>query len=125
MAEAGIRDYPRDEIIQHHAELQQLLLDMAARSAGGRRASGRYKAYDTARLLYIKKVFCNDLSKSNHYPGLSAKTTYLLIKAIDLFKQGVSFRVSSKQTSMASVIGGTLSACIIVITSIYAYGLFC
>ena len=56
MAEAGIRDYPRDEIIQHHAELQQLLLDMAARSAGGRRASGRYKAYDTARLLYIKTV---------------------------------------------------------------------
>jgi hypothetical protein len=56
MAEAGIRDYPRDEIIQHHAELQQLLLDMAARSAGGRRASGRYKAYDTARLVYIKTV---------------------------------------------------------------------
>ena len=56
MAEAGIRDYPRDEIIQHHAELQQLLLDMAARQAGGRPASGRYKAYDTARLLYIKTV---------------------------------------------------------------------
>jgi hypothetical protein len=54
MAEAGIRDYPRDEIIQHHAELQQLLLDMAAN--GGRRASGRYKAYDTAWLLYIKTV---------------------------------------------------------------------
>ncbi len=52
----GIRDYPRDEIIQHHAELQQLLLDMAARQAGGRCASGRYKAYDTARLLYIKTV---------------------------------------------------------------------
>jgi hypothetical protein len=56
MAEAGIRDYPRDEIIQHHAELQQLLLDMAARQAGGKCASGRYKAYDTARLLYIKTV---------------------------------------------------------------------
>ena len=56
MVEAGIRDYPRDEIIQHHAELQQLLLDMAARQAGGKCASGRYKAYDTARLLYIKTV---------------------------------------------------------------------
>ena len=29
---------------------------MAARQAGGKCASGRYKAYDTARLLYIKTV---------------------------------------------------------------------
>ena len=51
-----VRDYPRDEIIQHHAELQRLLADMAARSAGGKSASGRYKKYDTARLKYINTV---------------------------------------------------------------------
>ena len=56
MAEAVVRDYPRDEIIQHHAELQRLLADMAARSAGGKSASGRYKKYDTARLKYINTV---------------------------------------------------------------------
>ncbi len=56
MAEAVVRDYPRDEIIQHHAELQGLLADMAARSAGGKSASGRYKKYDTARLQYSTAV---------------------------------------------------------------------
>ena len=56
MAEAVVRDYPRDEIIQHHAELQRLLADMAARSAGRKSASGRYKKYDTARLKYINTV---------------------------------------------------------------------
>ena len=56
MAEAVVRDYPRDEIIQHHAQLQQLLVDMAARSAGGKSASGRYRAYDSAQLQYSTAV---------------------------------------------------------------------
>ena len=46
-------DYPREEIIQHHAEFQQLLIDMARRSAGGKAASGRYKKYDSTRLLFL------------------------------------------------------------------------
>ena len=56
MAEAVVRGYPRDEIIQHHAQLQQLLVDMAARSSGGKSASGRYRAYDSAQLLYSTAV---------------------------------------------------------------------
>jgi hypothetical protein len=56
MAEAVVRRYPRDEIIQQHAQLQQLLLDMAARSAGGKSASGRYKAYDSAQTLYSNTI---------------------------------------------------------------------
>ena len=56
-AEAGIRDYPRDAVIQHHAELQQLLLDMAASEISWRQTRIRpVQAYDTARLLYIKTV---------------------------------------------------------------------
>jgi hypothetical protein len=39
-------------MIQHHAQLQRLLVDIAARSSGGKRASGRYRAYDSAELLY-------------------------------------------------------------------------
>ena len=56
MAEAVVRGYPRDEIIQHHAQLQQLLVDMAARSSGGKSASGRYRAYDSAQRLYSTAV---------------------------------------------------------------------
>ena len=55
MAEAVVRGCPRDAMIQHHAQLQQLLVDMAARS-GGKRASGRYRAYDWAELLYSTAV---------------------------------------------------------------------
>ena len=36
------------EIVEAHAKLEQLLVDMAARSAGGKRASGRCKKHDTA-----------------------------------------------------------------------------
>ena len=43
-------------MIQHHAQLQQLLVDIAARSSGGKRASGRYRAYDWAELLYSTAV---------------------------------------------------------------------
>ena len=32
------------------------LVDMAARSSGGKRASGRYRAYDWAELLYSTAV---------------------------------------------------------------------
>ncbi len=56
MAEAVVRGYPRDDIIQHHAQLHQLLVDMAARSCGGKSASGRYRAYDSAQLLYSTAV---------------------------------------------------------------------
>ena len=56
MAEAVVRGYPKDEIIQHHAQLQQLLVDMAARSSGGKSASGRYRAYDSAQRLYSTAV---------------------------------------------------------------------
>ena len=53
MAEPVLQDYPRSEIIEHHAEFQQLLLDMAKRSAGGKAASGRYRKYDSTRLLFL------------------------------------------------------------------------
>ena len=53
MAEPVRQDYPREEIIQRHAEFQQLLIDMARRSAGGKAASGRYKKYDSTRLLFL------------------------------------------------------------------------
>ena len=46
----------KNEIIEQHAGLEQLKLDMAARSAGGRSASGRYKRHDTARKHYIASV---------------------------------------------------------------------
>jgi hypothetical protein len=44
------------EIIELHAQLEQLRLDMAARSAGGKQASGRYKKHDTARKVFIETV---------------------------------------------------------------------
>ena len=50
------QDYPRSEIIEHHAEFQQLLLDMAKRSAGGKPTSGRYKKYDSTRLLFLNTI---------------------------------------------------------------------
>ena len=56
MAEPVRQDYPRSEIIEHHAEFQQLLLDMAKRSAGGKTTSGRYKKYDSTRLLFLNTI---------------------------------------------------------------------
>ena len=56
MAEPVRQDYPRSEIIEHHAEFQQLLLDMAKRSAGGKPTSGRYKKYDSTRLLFLNTI---------------------------------------------------------------------
>ena len=46
----------KDDIICAHAKLEQLRVDMAKRSAGGREASGRYKKHDTARKVYIETV---------------------------------------------------------------------
>ncbi len=59
-----MRGYPRDEIIQHRSQLQQLLVDMApmmaGRSSGGksavRSAAGRYRACDSPQLLYSTAV---------------------------------------------------------------------
>ena len=46
----------QEEIITKFAAVEQLKLTMAARSAGGRSASGRYKKHDTARKVYIDTV---------------------------------------------------------------------
>ena len=46
----------KDDIICAHSKLEQLRVDMAKRSAGGREASGRYKKHDTARKVYIETV---------------------------------------------------------------------
>ena len=46
----------KDELVEAHAKLEQLRVDMATRSAGGREASGRYKKHDTARKVYIDTV---------------------------------------------------------------------
>ena len=44
------------EIVHAHAKLEQLQVDMASRSAGGKSASGRYKKHDTARKVFIQTV---------------------------------------------------------------------
>ena len=44
------------EILDAKARLDGLLLEMSARSANGKAASGRYKKHDTARLSYINTV---------------------------------------------------------------------
>mmetsp|Transcript_11723 Transcript_11723/g.37432 ORF Transcript_11723/g.37432 Transcript_11723/m.37432 type:complete len:243 (-) Transcript_11723:36-764(-) len=46
----------KDELVEAHAKVEQLRVDMATRSAGGREASGRYKKHDTARKVYIDTV---------------------------------------------------------------------
>lgn len=46
----------RCELIEMHAQIEQLRLDMAARSAGGKQASGRYKKHDTARKVFLETV---------------------------------------------------------------------
>ena len=46
----------KQDIIRAHAELEQLQLDMARRSAGGKQASGRYKKHDSARKVFIQTV---------------------------------------------------------------------
>ena len=46
----------KQDIIRAHAELEQLQLDMARRSAGGKQASGRYKKHDSARKVFIQMV---------------------------------------------------------------------
>ena len=46
----------KEEIITKFAAVEQLKLTMAARSAGGRSASGRYKKHDTARKVFIDTV---------------------------------------------------------------------
>ena len=53
-------DQPRlasaEQILDVKVQLDHLLLDMKARSANGKEASGRYKKHDTARLSYINTV---------------------------------------------------------------------
>jgi len=44
-------------------------VDMAARSAGGRSASGRYKKHDTARLVFIKSVAMPALRLGKRIPA--------------------------------------------------------
>ena len=46
----------KQDIIRAHAELEQLQLDMARRSAGGKQTSGRYKKHDSARNVFIQTV---------------------------------------------------------------------
>ena len=45
-----------DQILDAKAQLDGLLLEMRARSAGGKAASGRYKRHDTTRLSYVNSV---------------------------------------------------------------------
>lgn len=59
----------KHEIVRAHAELEQLQVDMAARSAGGRSASGRYKKHDTARMVYIKSVAMPALRLGKRIPA--------------------------------------------------------
>jgi hypothetical protein len=44
------------ELVEMHAQIEQLRLDMAARSAGGKQTSGRYKKHDTARKVFVETV---------------------------------------------------------------------
>lgn len=46
----------KSEIVEAHTKLEQLRLDMAARSAGGKETSGQYKKHDTARKVFIETV---------------------------------------------------------------------
>ena len=46
----------KHEMIEMHAQLEKLRLDMAARQAKGRATSGRYKKHDTARKNFIETV---------------------------------------------------------------------
>ena len=56
MASSSAAPLSKSEIIEQHAQLEELRLVMAARSAGGREASGRYKKHDTARKIFMDAV---------------------------------------------------------------------
>jgi hypothetical protein len=52
MAEAAAGAVPLSKV--EIIEMLELRVDMAARSAGGKDASGRYKKHDTARKIYMQ-----------------------------------------------------------------------
>jgi hypothetical protein len=43
-----------EEIVEHDAEMRQMLVDMSRRQAGGASKGGRYNKHDTARLRFIR-----------------------------------------------------------------------
>ena len=51
--EPALKAASKAEVIEMHAALEQLKLDMAARAHGGASKQGRYKLHDTARKQYI------------------------------------------------------------------------
>jgi len=67
----------REEIVEMHAKLEELKLTMAARSASGRDASGRYKRHDTARKVYINTVAMPGLRLGKRIPSADWRRLFL------------------------------------------------
>ena len=79
MAETSAAATPlsKTDIIEQHAQLEELRLTMASRQAGGKDAPGRYKRHDTARKVYIDCVAMPNLRRGKRIPPADWRCLFL------------------------------------------------
>ena len=66
----------REEIVEQHAQLEQLRVTMASRQASGKSTSGRYKKHDSARKVFIDTIAVPSLRRGKRIPAADWKRLF-------------------------------------------------